>query len=61
MKSRVRYYYNGWGAKSPRNTGLVAHSRTPCSCFMCGNPRRWWREVSLQERRLLAEDLEAAS
>lgn len=22
-----------------------------CSCWMCGNPRRWWRELTMQERR----------
>lgn len=22
-----------------------------CSCRMCGNPRRWWRDAPMQERR----------
>jgi hypothetical protein len=22
-----------------------------CSCWMCGNPRRYWHEVTIQERR----------
>jgi len=23
----------------------------PCSCFMCGNPRKFWKEKTLQEIR----------
>lgn len=22
-----------------------------CSCFMCGNPRKWWKEPSLKEEQ----------
>ncbi len=22
---------------------------TPCSCFMCGNPRKWWKSKTLRE------------
>ena len=29
------------------------HATTPklCSCYMCGNPRRYFRELTLQEQR----------
>jgi hypothetical protein len=29
------------------------YSKTPkvCSCFMCGNPRRFFGELTIQERR----------
>lgn len=23
---------------------------TPCSCWMCGNPRKWFGDVTVQER-----------
>lgn len=26
-------------------------TQTPCSCSMCGNPRRHWGTVTVQERR----------
>lgn len=26
---------------------------TPCSCYMCGNPRRYFNEASMQERSSL--------
>jgi hypothetical protein len=34
-----------------RRVGM--YSRTPkvCSCFMCGNPRRFHQKQSIQERR----------
>ena len=29
----------------------MIHTRVPCSCSMCGNPRRRWNEKTVQERR----------
>lgn len=29
----------------------IADNLAACSCYMCGNPRRWWRELPMQERR----------
>jgi hypothetical protein len=26
-------------------------TRTPCSCFMCGNPRKWFKELTQQEKK----------
>ena len=26
---------------------------TPCSCWMCGNPRKWFGERTVQERRAM--------
>lgn len=36
-----------------RRVGM--YSRTPkvCSCFMCGNPRRFHQKPSIQERRAM--------
>jgi len=25
--------------------------RTPCSCYMCGNPRKYFKELTIQERK----------
>lgn len=45
--------------------GVWAHSRPRCSCAMCGNPRRWFGELTPQERRIaeaqqedLSEDMQ---
>lgn len=39
-KRRVRRYYGGYAEGDPRAIGLLAATRAPCSCWMCGNPRR---------------------
>ena len=35
-----------------RDVGRMANVHCkPCSCYMCGNPRRWFKDLSIQERR----------
>jgi hypothetical protein len=56
VKRLVRGYYGAApcpeGIRAdPRRLGRLARTRTPCSCWMCGNPRRYWRELTLQEQR----------
>ncbi len=51
VKRLVRLYYGGVHRSDPRRLGGLAHTRTPCSCWMCGNPRRYRRELTLQEQR----------
>lgn len=39
---------------SPALAGMVANTPTPCSCYMCGNPRRnSWADdpLTMQERK----------
>jgi len=46
-----------WGRTlSPKELGEVAKTPTPCSCYMCGNPRKHWSEPPIQERRALQVD-----
>ena len=52
-KRRVRQYYGGVHRADHRRIGWLAHTPTPCSCWMCGNPRRYIRSLTLQERRAL--------
>jgi len=50
-KARASYYgYNrvGWGdptevnqTMDERQLGRVVHTPKCCSCYMCGNPRKW--------------------
>ncbi len=37
--------------ENPKFRGKVIDTPTPCSCWMCGNPRKWWKEKTMQERR----------
>jgi len=61
LKRNVRAYYCGWAERSlnaAQIVGLLANTRTVCSCWMCGNPRRYFGEHTLAERRA---DLRAVS
>ena len=51
IKRRVRWYYGGYAKDKPRHVGRIANTRQLCSCWMCGNPRRFLGERSMQERR----------
>ena len=35
----------------PRRVGMMARTRKPCSGPRCGNPRKWFGERTVQERR----------
>ena len=37
----------------PRRVGMYAETPKVCSCWMCGNPRRYHGELSMQERRAM--------
>ena len=39
---------------------MMINTPTPCSCFMCGNPRRHFGERTLQERKSDLDLQEAA-
>ena len=44
---------------TPRNIGRAGATITPCSCFMCGNPRRHYKgkaALTIQERRAFQPD-----
>jgi len=54
-KKVVREYYNWWpddsGEWDSRTIGMRSHSPKWCSCHMCGNPRKYYNEQTLQERK----------
>jgi hypothetical protein len=37
-----------WHVKNP---GHLARNNTVCSCWMCGNPRKYFEELTVQERK----------
>lgn len=51
QKARARKFHGGTAKLSPRHLGRAAHSPQSCSCWMCGNPRRFVGAVTIQERR----------
>lgn len=46
MKAKARKVYH-WNDEPER---LANHLKV-CSCPMCGNPRKWFNEKTLQERK----------
>lgn len=42
------------GSESERDKHLrkMAETRQPCSCHMCGNPRKHWKDETMQEKRI---------
>lgn len=51
FKKRVKklHYFN-YRFNSPRLEGIVYHTRKLCSCPMCGNPRKYFGEQTVQEQ-----------
>lgn len=58
-KRRVAVYYGGYAAHDLKHRGRLAATRTPCSCWMCGNPRRYAGELTVQERRAAIDLVDA--
>lgn len=59
LKRRRAGYYGGVHANNPARLSQLVDTPTPCSCFMCGNPRRKVGELTVQERRALEAAREA--
>lgn len=36
---------------TPRDIGIIAETAKPCSCDLCGNPRKHFNEITVQEKR----------
>jgi sensor c-di-GMP phosphodiesterase-like protein len=48
LKRKSRVDMGRWHVKS---LGYLAKNNTVCSCWMCGNPRKYFGEVTVQERK----------
>jgi hypothetical protein len=59
-KARVRRLFRRWdwldNEPTPFQIGFAANTPHPCSCYGCGNPRKWFNELSIQERRAALGD-----
>lgn len=49
LKSKAKKVYP-W-MKCPQK---LADNLKSCSCFVCGNPRKWWNQDTLKEKRFKA-------
>ena len=56
MKARAVRIFANYGIRNAANIKLanhLAHCRNMC----CGNPRKWFGEATMQERRFAAEEV----
>lgn len=61
VKRNRRNYMRIREIVTPRNLGMTVHTPTLCSCVMCGNPRKWLKELTWREKmhvHLLREGLQ---
>jgi hypothetical protein len=49
LKRQRAHHHGGHAGSDPRHLGKVVATATPCSCPMCGNPRRHEGARSVQE------------
>lgn len=56
LKKKRKHYWFGY--EEPMNDkmlGMVSTTPHPCSGHCCGNPRKWFGELTIQEKRNLLE------
>ena len=51
IKRKRRRIWQDYPFADARVAGIVTTTPCRCSCVFCGNPRRWWGEPTVQERR----------
>jgi len=55
LKNNLNLKYQAY---DPKAVGIwTSTHRRPCSCRSCGNPRKYYGALTLQEQRWLAPDL----
>lgn len=45
-------FWRGTESEREMHIKKIAETRHPCSCHMCGNPRKNWKEETMQEKRI---------
>lgn len=53
LKAARRFYWGRDIRHDAKLIGKAIDTPTPCSCWMCGNPRRYGNELTCQERRAI--------
>ena len=51
LKKTRSTYYNGYAKNNPAELGAIVQTATLCSCPLCGNPRKHFGIVSIQEQK----------
>jgi hypothetical protein len=51
-KKWVVKIFSPWRPLDESTIGQLAHTPHNCSCHMCGNPRKHWKNKTMQEKRI---------
>jgi len=54
-----RWYSDMYDNLRERKQGMLTHTGTPCSCWACGNPRKFFGEKTLSEHRAILNEKDA--
>ena len=50
MKKKATAVVSKWGCEvDAGGVGRLADNLAACSCYMCGNPRKWFKKKTVQE------------
>ena len=63
LKKKRASYYWWWASSDAKRLGKVVTTPCMCSCFMCGNPRKYYKmtgegRLTIQERKYFQESIE---
>lgn len=51
MRKHIKSTWPDWEDTKENLGKMAAVHGADCSCFMCGNPRKHWKEKTLQEKK----------
>lgn len=51
LKKRISSYFRMWLKKEPEKVGKYIDTPKQCSAYCCGNPRKHFHEVTIQEKK----------
>ncbi len=55
VRRTLRHYFMERHDLPARRVGMYSKTPKICSCLMCGNPRRFHGELTIQERRAMLD------
>lgn len=51
IRKAMAHYHPEWFSEDGKFYKKLINTRVPCSCAFCGNPRKYFGEITLQERK----------
>lgn len=49
LKRTRKRYWDGGVRKAAQQINMIVRTPAICSCWMCGNPRKWWKQRTIKE------------